>query len=376
MFVDRVKISVKGGRGGNGCVSFHREKFVPRGGPDGGNGGNGGSVVLKADANEQSLIDLSYNRHYDAPNGPNGKGKNMYGRNADNVVVKVPVGTVVNDAETGEFLGDLDTAGMELVVAAGGKGGKGNAAFATSGNRAPRIAEEGTEGEEKLLLLELKTIADAGLVGYPNAGKSTLLRALSAAKPKVAPYPFTTLHPMVGVVEYEDFSRLTVADIPGLIDGAHRNVGLGHHFLRHIERTHLLIYVIDMAGIDGRTPWEDFRHLQNELELYMKGLSKRPALIAANKMDLPESAENLALLQDELAAEPIEIIPISADKCDIRELKALLRRKVGELKASSPFFVGAKHTGGVDLVSLDEIEDDELDITAVPEDTTDPNGDF
>ena len=376
MFVDRVKISVKGGRGGNGCVSFHREKFVPRGGPDGGNGGNGGSVVLKADVNEQSLIDLSYNRHYDAANGPNGKGKNMYGRNADNVVVKVPVGTVVNDAETGEFLGDLDTAGMELVVAAGGKGGKGNAAFATSGNRAPRIAEEGTEGEEKLLLLELKTIADAGLVGYPNAGKSTLLRALSAAKPKVAPYPFTTLHPMVGVVEYEDFSRLTVADIPGLIDGAHRNVALGHHFLRHIERTHLLIYVIDMAGIDGRTPWEDFRHLQNELELYMKGLSKRPALIAANKMDLPESAENLALLQDELAAEPIEIIPISADKCDIRELKALLRRKVGELKASSPFFVGAKHTGGVDLVSLDEIEDDELDITAVPEDTTDPNGDF
>lgn len=376
MFVDRVKISVKGGRGGNGCVSFHREKFVPRGGPDGGNGGNGGSVVLKADVNEQSLIDLSYNRHYDAANGPNGKGKNMYGRNADNVVVKVPVGTVVNDAETGEFLGDLDTAGMELVVAAGGKGGKGNAAFATSGNRAPRIAEEGTEGEEKLLLLELKTIADAGLVGYPNAGKSTLLRALSAAKPKVAPYPFTTLHPMVGVVEYEDFSRLTVADIPGLIDGAHRNVGLGHHFLRHIERTHLLIYVIDMAGIDGRTPWEDFRHLQNELELYMKGLSKRPALIAANKMDLPESAENLALLQDELAAEPIEIIPISADKCDIGELKALLRRKVGELKASSPFFVGAKHTGGVDLVSLDEIEDDELDITAVPEDTTDPNGDF
>lgn len=376
MFVDRVKISVKGGRGGNGCVSFHREKFVPRGGPDGGNGGNGGSVVLKADVNEQSLIDLSYNRHYDAANGPNGKGKNMYGKNADNVVVKVPVGTVVSDAETGEFLGDLDTAGMELVVAAGGKGGKGNAAFATSGNRAPRIAEEGTEGEEKLLLLELKTIADAGLVGYPNAGKSTLLRALSAAKPKVAPYPFTTLHPMVGVVEYEDFSRLTVADIPGLIDGAHRNVGLGHHFLRHIERTHLLIYVLDMAGIDGRTPWEDFRHLQNELELYMKGLSKRPALIAANKMDLPESAENLALLQDELAAEPIEIIPISADKCDIGELKALLRRKVGELKASSPFFVGAKHTGGVDLVSLDEIEDDDLDITAIPDDAADPNGDF
>ena len=360
MFVDRVKISVKGGRGGNGCVSFHREKFVPRGGPDGGNGGNGGSVVLKADANEQSLIDLSYNRHYDAPNGPNGKGKNMYGRNADNVVVKVPVGTVVYDEETGEFLGDLETAGMELVVAQGGKGGKGNAAFATSGNRAPRICEEGTDGEEKLLLLELKTIADVGLVGYPNAGKSTLLRALSAARPKVAPYPFTTLHPMVGVVEYEDFSRLTVADIPGLIDGAHRNVGLGHHFLRHIERTHLLVYVLDMAGIDGRTPWEDFRHLQNELELYMKGLSKRPALIAANKMDLPESAENLALLRDELASEVIDIVPISADKCELDDLKALLREKVGAIQKSSPFFVGAKHTGGVDLVGLDEnnTEDD------------------
>ncbi len=360
MFVDRVKISVKGGRGGNGCVSFHREKFVPRGGPDGGNGGNGGSVVLKADANEQSLIDLSYNRHYDAPNGPNGKGKNMYGRNADNVVVKVPVGTVVYDEETGDFLGDLETAGMELVVAQGGKGGKGNAAFATSGNRAPRICEEGTDGEEKLLLLELKTIADVGLVGYPNAGKSTLLRALSAARPKVAPYPFTTLHPMVGVVEYEDFSRLTVADIPGLIDGAHRNVGLGHHFLRHIERTHLLVYVLDMAGIDGRTPWEDFRHLQNELELYMKGLSKRPALIAANKMDLPESAENLALLRDELASEVIDIVPISADKCELDDLKAMLREKVGAIQKSSPFFVGAKHTGGVDLVGLDEnnTEDD------------------
>ena len=296
MFVDRVKISVKGGRGGNGCVSFHREKFVPRGGPDGGNGGNGGSVVLKADANEQSLIDLSYNRHYDAPNGPNGKGKNMYGKNADNVVVKVPVGTVVFDEETGEFLGDLETAGMELVVAQGGRGGKGNAAFATSGNRAPRVCEEGTEGEEKLLLLELKTIADVGLVGYPNAGKSTLLRALSAARPKVAPYPFTTLHPMVGVVEYEDFSRLTVADIPGLIDGAHRNVGLGHHFLRHIERTHLLVYVLDMAGVDGRTPWDDFRHLQNELELYMKGLALQAGMFLISLISLKFLQFAVALL--------------------------------------------------------------------------------
>ncbi len=369
MFVDRAQISVKGGDGGNGCVSFHREKFVPRGGPDGGNGGNGGSVILKADVNEQSLVDLNYNRHYAAPNGPNGRGKDMYGRNAENIVVKVPVGTVVVDAESGELVADMETAGMEVVVARGGNGGKGNAAFATSGNRAPRFAEEGDAGEERLLKLELKTIADVGLVGYPNAGKSTLLRAISAARPKVAPYPFTTLHPIVGVVEYPDFGRLTVADIPGLIDGAHRNVGLGHAFLRHIERTHLLVYVLDMGGVDGRTPWEDFRHLQKELELYMKSLSTRPALIAANKMDLPESAENLELLREELANEVIDIVPISADKGELGTLKDILREKVGAIRAASPFFVGAKHTGGVDLVELSAENDD----FALPEPAADPN---
>lgn len=351
MFVDRAEITVKGGDGGNGCVSFRREKFVPRGGPDGGNGGAGGNVILQAEVNEQSLVDLVYNRHYAGQRGPNGKGKDMHGRKAPDILLKVPVGTVVVDADTGELVVDMETAGMEVVVAHGGKGGKGNACFATSGNRAPRQAEPGEEGEERHLKLELKTIADAGLVGYPNAGKSTLLRALSAARPKVAPYPFTTLHPIVGVVEYPDFGRLTVADIPGLIEGAHRNVGLGHAFLRHIERTHLLIYVLDMAGVDGRTPWEDFRHLQNELELYMKGLSGRPAVIVANKMDLPESEENLALLRQELESELIEIVPASAERGELGELKELLRRKIGELRAASPFFVGERYTGEVDLTS-------------------------
>lgn len=353
MFVDRAEILVKGGDGGNGCVSFRREKFVPRGGPDGGNGGPGGNVILQAEVNEQSLVDLSYNRHYAAQHGPNGKGKDMHGRKAPDILIKVPVGTVVVNADTGELVADMETSGMEVVVAHGGKGGRGNACFSTSSNRAPRQAEKGGEGEEFRLKLELKTIADAGLVGYPNAGKSTLLRAISAARPKVAPYPFTTLHPMVGVVEYPDFGRLTVADIPGLIEGAHRNVGLGHAFLRHIERTHLLLYVLDMGGVDGRTPWADFRHLQNELELYMKGLSLRPAIIVANKMDLPESAENLELLRQELASEVIEIVPVSAGTGEIGELKDILRRKIGELRAASPFFVGERYTGEVDLASPD-----------------------
>ena len=353
MFVDRAEITVRGGDGGNGCCSFRREKFVPRGGPDGGNGGDGGNVILRAEINEQSLVDLSYNRHYAAQRGPNGKGKDMHGRKAPDITLKVPVGTVVVNAETGEMLADMETPGMEFIAAHGGKGGRGNACFATSSNRAPRQWEEGTEGEVFRLILELKTIADVGLVGYPNAGKSTLLRALSAARPKVAPYPFTTLHPTVGVVEYPDFGRLTVADIPGLIDGAHRNVGLGHAFLRHIERTHILLYVLDMAGTDGRTPWEDFRHLQNELELYMKGLSKRPAVIAANKMDVPESAENLALLREELASEVIDVVPIAAETGELGELRELLRRKVGEARAASPFFVGERYTGEVDLVASD-----------------------
>lgn len=334
MFVDKAAITVKGGDGGHGCCSFRREKFVPRGGPDGGDGGGGGHVILRATTSQQSLVDLIYMRHYAAPRGPNGKGKDMHGKKADDIELTVPVGTMVYDKTTGELLVDLAADGQTFIVARGGKGGRGNARFLSNFNRAPRECEAGDPGEERQVFLELKTIADVGLVGYPNAGKSTLLRAVSAARPKVAPYPFTTLHPNVGVVDFPDFYRLNIADIPGLIDGAHANVGLGHAFLKHIERTHVLAYVLDMAGVDGRTPWEDFRHLQAELELYMKGLSKRPAVIVANKMDLPESAENLALLREELASEVIEIIPISAESAECGELKNVLRRMVEQHTAN------------------------------------------
>lgn len=331
MFVDKAQISVKGGNGGNGCCSFRREKFIPRGGPDGGDGGGGGHVIVYASCDEQSLVDLVYTRHYDAPNGPHGKGKDLHGRKAPDIRLAVPVGTVITDAETGELVCDLDQDKMEFIVARGGNGGRGNARFATSTNRAPRYCEEGTPGEERKLILELKTMADVGLVGYPNAGKSTLLRAISAARPKVAPYPFTTMHPIVGVVEYPDFERITVADIPGLIDGAHTNRGLGHQFLKHIERTHVLAYVLDMAAVDGRDPIEDLRHLRQELELYMKGLSKRPAIIIANKMDLPGSEEKLELLREELSNRTWPIIPVTASQGELNNLRDTLREMVKEL---------------------------------------------
>ncbi len=334
MFVDKVTIRVRAGDGGNGCCSFRREKFVPKGGPDGGDGGDGGSVYLEASTSEQSLVSLVYQTRYRAPDGPGGRGAGMHGRNADDVVIKVPVGTVVIDTALGEVIGDLDASGIRLLVARGGRGGRGNARFASSTNRAPRYAEPGGEGEEKELFLELKTIADGGLVGYPNAGKSTLLGMLSSARPKVAPYPFTTLHPVVGVVEfdYPDFTRLTLADIPGLIDGAHENVGLGHSFLKHIERTKVLIYVLDMAGTDGRDPVEDFHHLRHELELYMPGLSSRPSLIAANKMDAPEAAENLRRLQRDAGAE-YRIVPIIAALGELDGLKPLFRKLVEQCDA-------------------------------------------
>ena len=329
MFVDKVTIRVIAGKGGNGCCSFRREKFIPKGGPDGGDGGDGGSVWLEASTGEQSLVSLVYQTRYRAQNGPGGKGAGMHGRNADDIVVKVPVGTVVTDNATKEIMGDLDAPGARLLVAQGGRGGRGNARFASSTNRVPRYAEPGTEGEERELFLELKTIADGGLVGYPNAGKSTLLGALSQARPKVAPYPFTTLHPVVGVIEfdYPDYTKLTLADIPGLIDGAHENVGLGHSFLKHIERTKVLIYVLDMAGTDGRDPVEDFRHLQNELELYQTGLTQRPTLVAANKMDAPEAAENLRRLEAELGGK-YAIIPITAAVGELGDLKQRFKELV------------------------------------------------
>jgi len=329
MFVDKAEITVKGGDGGKGCCSFRREKFAPKGGPDGGNGGPGGSVIIRTATNEQSLVQFIYNRHFAAERGVNGSGNDKIGAAGKDLVLLVPAGTVIRDAFTTEELADLNTPGAEIVIAEGGNGGRGNACFASSVNRAPRRSEPGGKGEERRLMLELKTIADIGLVGYPNAGKSTLLGALSAAKPKVAPYPFTTLHPIIGIIEYSDFGRISMADLPGLIDGAHDNIGLGHSFLKHIERTKILAFVLDMAGVDGRTPWEDLEHLDNELELYMKGLSKRPAVILANKMDLPESQENLAMLQQSELLRNREIIPLSAaTDGDFNELRNRLRELV------------------------------------------------
>lgn len=310
-FIDKTQIRVKAGDGGSGSCSFRREKFIPKGGPDGGDGGAGGNVILEASTSESSLVSLVFKRSYRAKNGTNGAGKGLYGHKGDDLILKVPVGTVVRDLDSGEVIADLDENGAQAIVANGGRGGRGNIHFATSTNRAPRKFETGREGEERQLELELKMIADAGLVGYPNAGKSTLISNLSDARPKVAPYPFTTLHPVVGVVEYPDYRRLTLADIPGLIDGAHRNVGLGHAFLRHIERTSVLLYVLDMGGVDGRAPWDDLASLEQELELYLPGLSKRPSLIVANKMDLPDAEANLAELKQRLAGDAREIIPVS-----------------------------------------------------------------
>ncbi len=333
MFVDKVKIKVKGGDGGNGCSSFRREKFIPKGGPDGGDGGNGGNVILETSVNEQSLVDLSFVRHYEAGRGENGKGKDLIGRTGQDVIIKIPVGTVVTNVETGEFIADLNEPGMRFTVANGGSGGWGNRHFATSTNRAPRRCNPGTPGEELQVELELKIIADVGLVGYPNAGKSTLLGVISNAHPKVAPYPFTTLNPVVGVVEFPDYTRLTVADIPGLIDGASENVGLGHEFLRHIERTVLLVYVLDMSGIDGRKPWDDFTSLKNELNIYQKGLSRRGLIIAANKMDAPGSKENLAQFKKEFPTLRLPIIEMAAGLGEnIEEFMTLLKKKVQNAK--------------------------------------------
>lgn len=292
MFVDQVKIFVKGGRGGNGVVSFRREKYVPRGGPDGGDGGDGGDVILVATREKTTLIDLSYRPHLHAANGLHGQGKKKHGKNRPPLYVRVPAGTVVKDEE-GSLLADLGRDGMKIVVAKGGRGGRGNARFTTSRRRAPDFAEKGEPGEERTLLLELKLLADVGLVGFPNAGKSTLLTRISAAKPKIANFPFTTLVPQLGVAYLGPGRSFVVADLPGIIAGAHRGAGLGHRFLRHIERTGVLLYLIDMAATEGRDPYEDYCSLQRELALYRAEMQAKPAVIAANKMDLPEAAANL-----------------------------------------------------------------------------------
>ena len=345
MFIDRIKVFAQAGNGGRGSVSFRREKFVPKGGPDGGDGGRGGNVILRADRHVDNLVNLFYEPLIKAKNGGHGMGKKMSGRAAVDKIVKVPVGTVVWPAEeekhqtvqqptsSSEQLAipviDLARDGQEFVLCRGGAGGKGNVHFKSSRNRVPRQYTEGEEGEQGYFRLELRTIADAGLVGYPNAGKSTLLRKISAARPKVAAYPFTTLHPIVGVIEFPGYQRATIADIPGLIEGAHRGLGLGHEFLRHITRCRVLIFVVDVAGSEGRNPVEDLQNLRREIDLYDSTLSSRTWFVVANKMDLPGAKENLKALQERFPK--VQILPTSAAKGEgIDDLKqALATRIVG-----------------------------------------------
>ncbi|HEY2680379.1 MAG TPA: GTPase ObgE [Candidatus Udaeobacter sp.] len=364
MFVDRVKVFAQAGTGGRGSVSFRREKFVPRGGPDGGDGGRGGNVILQADRHVDNLVNLFYEPLIKATRGGHGMGKKMSGRAGVDKIVKVPVGTIVWRADKGpvilsevegsgettsavasgdsltslgmtgaEPVVDLTHDGEQFLLCRGGAGGKGNVHFKSSRNRAPRQYTEGEEGEQGHFLLELRTIADAGLVGYPNAGKSTLLRKISAARPKVAAYPFTTLHPIVGVIEFPGYRRATVADIPGLIEGAHRGLGLGHEFLRHITRCRVLVFVVDMAGSEGRNPVEDLQNLRREIDLYDPTLSSRAWFVVANKMDLPGAKENLKALHERFPK--LEILPTSAAKGEgIDDLKQALATQTADPEQS------------------------------------------
>ncbi|MFH0989650.1 MAG: GTPase ObgE [bacterium] len=307
-FIDEAKVFVTAGNGGNGCISFRREKFVPKGGPDGGTGGYGGSVIIMADKQLNTLLDFRYKRTYKAENGEHGRGKNQFGKSGEDLYLKVPSGTLVRDALTGEVIADIVEHGVEVVLARGGKGGRGNAEFATATNQAPRIAEPGIAGEERELLLELKLLADVGLVGFPNAGKSTLISVISAAKPKIADYPFTTLTPNLGIVRYALGSSFTVADIPGLIEGAHAGKGLGIQFLRHIERTKVLVVLIESVS---EKPKHDYKVLLNELKEYNPSIAKKPKIVVLTKMDLldEETAQTLKKLS---FGKGIPVLPISA----------------------------------------------------------------
>src|SRR5262245_22120954 len=311
MFIDEIDIQVQGGDGGAGCISFRREKFVPRGGPDGGDGGDGGSVWLEADPSLTTLIDFHYKRHYRAPRGEHGKGADRHGASGDDLVVRVPLGTVVTDRDSGEELGDLAESHQRVLAMAGARGGRGNARFVSSTNRAPRRADLGRPGSGRWLHLELKLLADVGVIGFPNAGKSTLVSRLSAATPKIADYPFTTLQPTLGIVRVEDRS-FVIADLPGLIPGASEGKGLGHQFLRHTERTRLLVHLLDLDPQTGRDPVEDFHAVNAELAAYSDTLATRPQLVVANKIDLPDAAEARARVEALCRTEGLRFHAISA----------------------------------------------------------------
>lgn len=311
MFYDYAKIFVKGGDGGNGAVAFRREKYIAEGGPYGGDGGKGGSVILVADDGLRTLVDFRYKKHFKADRAENGRSKNQHGADGQDLYVKVPIGTVIKNAETHEVVVDMNSAGQEFVIARGGRGGRGNSRFTTSVNRAPQIAENGDLGTERWLELELMLLADVGLIGFPNVGKSTIISHVSAAKPKIADYHFTTIDPNLGVVRLEEGKSFVLVDIPGLVEGASEGIGLGHRFLRHVERTRFLLHVLDISGSEGRDPLEDLDVVNKELEKYNPLLHKRSQIIVANKMDIPGSEDNLTRLKAKLG-DSIEIFPVSA----------------------------------------------------------------
>jgi GTPase len=311
MFVDQVKVFVKGGDGGNGLVAYRREKYVPMGGPAGGDGGNGGNVIFEVDEGLNTLMDFRYQHHFKAARGENGMNQKQHGKNAEALVVSVPPGTTVKEADTDKVIADLTEHKQRAVIAKGGRGGRGNARFANPRNPAPEIAENGEPGEELDIVVELKLLADVGLVGFPSVGKSTFLSVVTAAKPKIADYHFTTLSPNLGVVETQDQRSFVMADLPGLIEGAHEGIGLGHQFLRHVERTRVLLHVIDMSAMEGRDPYEDYATINNELSSYDQRLENRPQIVVANKMDMPEAEEHLALFKEQLGDKEVEIYPIS-----------------------------------------------------------------
>lgn len=311
-FVDYVKIHVKAGDGGSGCVSFRREKYVPRGGPDGGDGGRGGHVIFRATEELNTLLDFKYRREYKAEKGQHGMGKKMHGRDGKDLIIPVPVGTLVKDADTGEVLVDLDRDEAEVLVANGGRGGLGNAHFATPTRQTPRFAQPGEKGEERFLILELKLLADVGLIGLPNAGKSTLISVISSAKPKIADYPFTTLTPTLGVVKLSDFRSFVVADIPGLIEGAHKGAGLGFQFLRHVERTSILLHLIDISEGAYGDPVENLKKINKELELYSPRLIGKPQVVVGTKTDIAGNKKRLNKLAEYCKTNAIDFFPISA----------------------------------------------------------------
>jgi GTP-binding protein len=336
MFIDRAKIHVQGGNGGNGVTAFRREKFVPRGGPSGGDGGRGGDVIVLADASLNTLLHLRYNPHHTAQRGLHGEGSNRSGREGEDLVIRVPVGTQIFDAATGDLLHDLNHDGDRWLAARGGRGGFGNAHFTTSTNRAPRYHQSGSPGEELDLQLELKLLADVGLVGFPNAGKSTFISTVSAARPKIADYPFTTLEPHLGVVDLGDFRTLVIADIPGLIEGAHQGAGLGDRFLRHIERTKLLLHLVDVSSVSGRDAISDYETVNRELASYNEELATRPQFVIATKIDALDEPERLESLRQKAMQDRKPFFAISsATGNGVRELVNAVAAKLEELSAAS-----------------------------------------